>query len=509
MDLLGLFVNVLHASQSLDEKGGFAQAILDCLIAATGAERGFVVVKENDQFIEKVHLRFDREKLPEDKRQFSRSLIRETLRTGMSVVTDNISADPRFKSAESALHNMPAPVMTLPLGTLESLYGAVYLERKPFSPSFEPGLVESARKLCQLAGQEIFRSLRLQELESLWQKGGAQLFAEHDFQGIVGKHPKMVQLLKTVVQLAQSDSTVLIRGETGVGKELIARAIFANSSRRDKPFVTLHCGALPETLFESELFGHKRGSFTGATQDRTGRILQASGGTLFIDEVAEIPLSAQAKLLRFFQFGEYQRIGSDRVEKVDVRVIAATHRSLKEMVAAGQFREDLYYRLNVLELQIPALRERKDDIPLLIQHFLTRQGRSGDLAEIAPDALSGLMAYDYPGNVRELAHAIERLCVLGKNQRLDACWLPREILACVPQVESSHAGQFFKYSNQELKAARDKASQDAIELVEREFLEGLMKKHDQQVGRAARESGLHRTYLYRLLGKYNLGPSSS
>jgi DNA-binding NtrC family response regulator len=243
---------------------------------------------------------------------------------------------------------------------------------------------------------------------------------------ILGNHPSMQQLIKSVGQVAASKATVLIHGESGTGKELIAQAIHQGSPRRDRPFVRLNCAALAESLLESELFGHERGSFTGAAGRREGRFKQADGGTLFLDEVSEIPLPLQVKLLRFLQEKQFERVGGNETLTVDVRIVAATNRDLKERVKAGAFREDLYYRLNVVQLDVPPLRVRRSDIPLLAHHFLRRYAAENQRAieGFTDAALHALLAYPWPGNVRELENAIERAVVMCREPRIGPEHLP-------------------------------------------------------------------------------------
>ena len=243
---------------------------------------------------------------------------------------------------------------------------------------------------------------------------------------ILGDHPSMQSLVKTIGQVAASRATVLIHGESGTGKELIAAAIHQNSPRREKPFVRLNCAALAESLLESELFGHEKGSFTGATGRREGRFKQADGGTLFLDEVSEIPLSIQVKLLRFLQEKQFERVGGNETLSVDVRIVAASNRDLKERVKAGSFREDLFYRLNVVQLDVPPLRVRRSDIPLLAQHFLRRFAveNARSIEGFSDDALRVLLAYPWPGNVRELENAIERAVVMCRGTYIGPEHLP-------------------------------------------------------------------------------------
>jgi DNA-binding NtrC family response regulator len=253
-----------------------------------------------------------------------------------------------------------------------------------------------------------------------------QLHDKFSYDSIIGSHPSMQRVMKMVAQVAPSRANVLIRGESGTGKELIAAAIHHNSARKDGPFVRLNCAALAETLLESELFGHEKGSFTGATGRREGRFKQADHGTLFLDEVSEIPLGVQVKLLRFLQERQFERVGGNETLEVDVRVVAATNRDLRELVAQGKFREDLYYRLNVVQIDVPPLVERRSDIPVLAHHFLRKYAHENGrrIRGYSDEALRTLMSYPWPGNVRELENAVERAVVLSQGDTIEASDLP-------------------------------------------------------------------------------------
>lgn len=307
-------------------------------------------------------------------------------------------------------------VMTA-FGSIETAVKAVqvgaenYLT-KPLDLDAVAALVERAMEKSLLYEEAVELRARLQE--------------RYSFDKILGDHPSMQRLLKMVGQVAGSRATVLVQGESGTGKELIAAAIHENSPRRGKPFVRLNCAALAETLLESELFGHERGAFTGATGRRDGRFTKANKGTLFLDEVSEISPSVQVKLLRFLQEREFERVGGNDTITVDVRVVAATNKDLKQAVERGEFREDLFYRLNVVQLDVPPLRARRSDVPLLARHFLRKYAEENGREIVGFDtkALRALRVYPWPGNVRELENAIERAVVLCEGDHIGVAHLP-------------------------------------------------------------------------------------
>lgn len=258
----------------------------------------------------------------------------------------------------------------------------------------------------------------------------SQLKDKYKFENLIGMSFPMQKVFEMIEKVADTNATVLITGESGVGKELVARAIHYNSSRKDNPLVVVNCGALPETLLESELFGYEKGAFTGALATRLGRFEIANGGTIFLDEIGDMSINLQVKLLRVLQEREFERLGGNKPIKVDVRVIAATNRNLEQLVKEGKFREDLYYRLNVVPIHIPPLRERKQDIPLLVDHFirLSNAINNGQIEGVSEEAMKLLMEYDYPGNVRELQNVIERIVVLKKRGRIEVDDLPEKMI---------------------------------------------------------------------------------
>ncbi|HJB65873.1 MAG TPA: sigma-54 dependent transcriptional regulator [Candidatus Mailhella merdavium] len=307
---------------------------------------------------------------------------------------------------------------------------------------------------------------------------------------LLGRSDAMRELVNMVETVAPTEATVLISGESGTGKELVARAIQAASTRRDKPFVTINCAALAENLLESELFGHEKGAFTGADRRREGRFVQAHGGTLFLDEIGEMPLALQAKLLRVLQQGEVQRVGCDETIKVDVRVISATNRVLAEEVAAGRFREDLFYRLNVIGLEVPPLRARREDIPLLASTFLERHAAANrkTIKGFTPQAMDAMLRYGWPGNVRELENAVERAVILSGGEYIAERALPLAVqnASDAPEDEELALGSM------------------SLEDVERKAIEATLRETDDNKSEAARRLGITRATLHSKLKKYGL-----
>jgi two-component system NtrC family response regulator len=276
----------------------------------------------------------------------------------------------------------------------------------------------------------IERALKLREMQEENRRLRGEIEAKYRFDSLVGDSPAFQDVLRQITEVCGSRATVLLQGESGTGKEIVARAIHHNSPRRAKPFVPVNCAAIPETLLESELFGHAKGAFTGAVSAREGRFAAADGGTLFLDEIGDMPLSIQAKVLRALQDQTFEPVGSNRTVKVDVRIVAATHRDLRRMADERAFREDLYYRLNVFPITLPALRERPRDIALLARHFLRdfADGMGKKVVSLTPAAEAAMQAYAWPGNIRELQNCIERAVIVVRGQTVDVPDLPRYVL---------------------------------------------------------------------------------
>jgi len=331
-----------------------------------------------------------------------------------------------------------------------------------------------------IGGVESFRDLRqVEELRKEIEKA-------YCFEDIISKNNKIKQILDILPTIAVNESSVLITGESGTGKELFARAIHNLSGRGKKPFVAINCGGFPETLIESELFGYEAGAFTGATKAKPGRFALAEGGTLFLDEVGDLPPILQAKLLRVLQEKTYEPLGGIQTMKADVRIVAATHRHLEVMVAKETFRQDLYYRINVIKLDIPPLRERMEDVPLLVNHFIGRFSALHDknISGISPDALNVLMSHDYPGNVRELENIIEHGCVLCPGNLIRVKHLPEWLRPRTENVEIA----------------------SSLAEVEKQFIVSILKKNKWNRLAAAKELKMHKTTLFRKMKKLGIKP---
>lgn len=316
----------------------------------------------------------------------------------------------------------------------------------------------------------------------------SKMEARELFPNIIGQSKPIRALLSQIMKVAPTDSTVLISGDSGTGKELVATSIHEHSLRKDKPFIKLNCVAVPEGLWESELFGHEKGSFTGATDKKAGKFEMANGGTLFLDEIGDMPLNTQAKILRVLQEREFERVGGTRPIKVDVRFLAATNKNLVRMVKEGEFREDLYYRINVFSVHMPPLRERKEDIPILVEHFLRDAPRS---AQISSTALQVLMAHSWPGNVRELQNSVERAAVMCETGTVEANHLPENITKGL--------------TNQVMRTLPESSSiDDQLREIEKGIIIEVLRKTGGVQVRAAQLLGIDQRSLWHRIRKYNI-----
>jgi transcriptional regulator with GAF, ATPase, and Fis domain len=435
------------------------------------------------------------------------------VREGEPALVQDVSVDDRFYGrVDDHTGFVTNSALCVPLHGREDILGVLEVVNKKsgeFTEDDQSLLEAIADNIAvSVEREELYRDLR--KTEALLRRQNAELRMavkqKYRFENIVGVSDEVVDMLKKAEQVALTDSTVLINGETGTGKEVLAQAIHQSSTRSTESFVPINCGAVPESLLESELFGHEKGAFTGASAQRIGRFEEANGGTLFLDEIGDMPLNLQVQLLRVLQEGVIQRLGNNQDIHVDVRVIAATHQDLAQLVMEGKFRQDLYYRLKVFSLTVPPLRDRRRDIPLLVNHFIKyyneKLGRN--VMSIEDAASEVLQRYDYPGNIRELQHIIESAMVLCSGTMITVDMLPDQV-----RIDRASDGElmvnddvpFVPRNKEELAAARAEA-QKRVEYL---FLTELLSSTNGNVSEAARKAGMNRSWLTELIGKHGLG----
>jgi len=393
------------------------RSILHIAMEVMGAERGFILMLDEGQ---KLSLRIAQnisEQQANDLGEISNSVLQQVMEKGEPVISFDAQTDDRFQGAQSIRIQRIQSIAAVPLTIKTRPIGAIYLDslqkRAGFKAENLPFIIAFAHQAAiAIENSQLYAALR-EENRQLRK----QIQDVHSFKEIIGRSPAMKQVFELMESVIDSDVTVLISGESGTGKELVARALHYNGPRKDKPFMALFCGALPENLLESELFGHKKGAFTGATADKKGLFEAVDGGSFFLDEIGDLSPKIQTELLRVIQEGEVKRIGETYVRHVDVRIIAATNKNLDELVKGGQFREDLYYRLNVIKIHLPPLRKREGDIPLLAHYFLDKYlaKTKKQVKGFVPEALKRLVNYHWPGNIRELENTIERALLFTKD----------------------------------------------------------------------------------------------
>jgi Nif-specific regulatory protein len=370
----------------------------------------------------------------------SHTIVEKVMREGVAVLSNSVLEGTGVALTESLAQAKVSALLAVPLHAFDKVLGVIYLDARDRVTRFEEDHLQLLTGIAGLAAPALETALLVERLEKENSKLKAEINIQHD---MVGSSPRVRQVFDFIAKAAPSTATVLVRGESGTGKELVARAIHRNSPRASKSFVAINCAALTETLLESELFGHEKGSFTGAVVQKRGKLEEAAGGSMFLDEVGELAPSMQAKLLRVLQEREFERVGGLRTIKADIRLIAATNRDLEEAVAAGTFRRDLYYRLNVVSVNMPALRERREDILPLANYFVRKHARSTtrQIRGISPEAAPYLTNYDWPGNVRELENTVERAVVLGSTEWILPDDLPDSIME-TEMEETSSPGSF-------------------------------------------------------------------
>jgi len=460
-----------------------AEKVLDRFFEVVPAERGAIVVGSSPEELEPLAMRGGRGAHGAKPRfPLSRTVLAKVFTEKTAVLSNHVGSE---LSAKSLAASNVTNLLCLPLVTDGRIVGALYLDRSTPGAEFPASLLELLMGLASIAAGAIERSRQLGRLRVLNRRVQEELHLVHE---MVGESPKLKEAQRILARAAPTDSTVLIEGESGTGKELAARAIHFNSPRRDGPLVKVDCTGLNENLLASELFGHERGAFTGAIQQKKGKLEIAHGGTVFLDEIGELPLALQAHLLRVLQDREFERVGGTRPIGVDIRLVAATNRDLAQEVKKGSFREDLFYRLNVVRLSLPPLRERPEDVELLAQYYASEHGKrvKRRIAGVSPEALAILKRYDWPGNIRELANVVERAVVLGTTELILPEDLPESMFEA-KSVSGAVAGSYH----------------DAVTERKKELILEAVSRAGGSITEAARLLGLHPNYLHRLIR--NLG----
>jgi transcriptional regulator with GAF, ATPase, and Fis domain len=477
--LCGQLVEALKEEEAFQEidLGRLLDRALGTFVRLTGAERGFIALRRQDRVDVRAARNIRPEALSEASFRTTRAFLDRVLRDGRPV-------------REGTKDVNPIAVLALPLKAEGAIVGAVVLENATTSSPFTGEAEEEGAAYARRAAPAIRRAMIVEEARDT--------LPPAPLRAIVGHAPGFRRAIDVLERAAPSDAPVLLTGESGTGKELFARALHELSPRRARPFVAINCAAVPESLLESELFGHVKGAFTGATANRPGKFEVADGGTLFLDELSEMSPALQAKLLRALQNGEIQPVGAAQTRRVNTRVVCATNRRLEELVAQGRFREDLYYRLNVVVIRLPPLRERREDLPVLIRHFLVVDSREQARSVIGFDraAMERLLRHDWPGNVRELHNAVRHAVLMAQGPVVGVAELPESLRPAGPAEPVFEVPR----SARELRHAKDRARRE----VEKAFVIDALKRAHGNVTEAARQTGVHRTRFAQLIRRYDI-----
>jgi Nif-specific regulatory protein len=473
---------VVHAIRDLEE---LQAQLLDLIFEVIPAGRGAILLAEGaGQEFNCLYARTRHPGQPQLVR-VSRTIARQVMKDDVAILGVDVPATGRLRDVESLVLSEVRTLLCVPLTVFRRAIGCIYLDSTNAADRFQEDHLELLTAIAGVSAVALDNARRLQWLEQENQRLTTEVRQE---QSLVGEGARIKEIFQFLARVAPTESTVLIEGESGTGKELVARALHRNSPRAGKPFVAINCAAIPESLLESDLFGHERGAFTGAAVQKKGRLEVADGGVVFLDEIGELAPPLQVKLLRVLQEREFERVGGTHPIKVDIRLIAATNRDLSEAVRTGEFRQDLYYRLAVVNLTMPPLRERREDIPMLTRHFLQKYAKRCKVKAkpVSREAMAALVTYEWPGNVRELENAVERALVMGASDTVQLEDLPESLLEQAPAAET-HEGKY----HASVKKWKKQLIVEAVEQTRGNYVE------------AAAILGVHPNYLHRLIR--NLG----
>jgi len=480
---LSTLLKISTAIGSIRDVDSLQWQLLGMIFDVIPAERGAILLLDESAAEVSSPVAWDRVSGPDHPVHVSRSLVRRVIKDGIAVLDNEVC------EMDSPSDDQARPVRSLlcvPLAAAGRPFGVIYLDSANPSATFTKDDLQLLAAIAGLAAIALENARQFELLGSENQRLQAEINLQHD---MVGQSPRMRQVYQFIEKVAPSESTVLIHGESGTGKELAARAIHKNSPRKDQPFMALNCAALTETLLESELFGHEKGAFTNAICQKKGLLEVAEGGSVFLDEVGELSLTMQAKLLRVLQEREFVRVGGTRPIKLNVRFLAATNKDLQKAVAEGSFRADLFHRLNVISFTLPPLREHGDDIPLLAEYFAARYAKrcNRDIKGISAEARACLAQYDWPGNIRELENAMERAVVIGSSSFILPEDLPETLLETAPH-----------------SAAGPAQYHDAVRNLKKKLILGAFEQGGGSITEAAKLLGLNANYLHRLIRNLDL-----
>jgi transcriptional regulator with GAF, ATPase, and Fis domain len=477
---------VVHAIRDLEE---LQAQLLDLIFEVLPAGRGAILLAEGAaQEFNCLYARTRHADQPQLVR-VSRTIARQVMKENVAILGFDVPASGKLSEVESLAVSEVRTLLCVPLTVFQRAIGCIYLDSTNSADRFQEDHLQLLTAIAGISAVALDNARRLQWLEEENQRLTTEIRQE---QSLVGEGARIKEIFQFLARVAPTESTVLIEGESGTGKELVARALHRNSHRANKPFVAINCAAIPESLLESDLFGHERGAFTGAAVQKKGRLEIADGGVVFLDEIGELVPSLQVKLLRVLQEREFERVGGTHSIKIDIRLIAATNRDLSEAVRSGEFRQDLYYRLAVVKLTMPPLREHREDIPMLTRHFVQKYAKRSKVKAkpVSREAMAALVNYEWPGNVRELENAIERALVMGSSDAVLLEDLPESLLEQESPAEM-HEGKY----HASVKELKKQLIVDAVEQTRGNYVE------------AAGILGVHPNYLHRLIR--NLGLKES